>query len=561
MQNAELKWENMDLNYEGENKFASFFSSQGNIHTYPAKAVPEMVKDLIQKIRSENKINNVLDPFVGSGTTALEAKYIGLNFYGSDLNPLAVLLARTKSLTINHTAYIKKHLLEFVNKINTEYSDAKFVPLFKFKNIDFWFKPENIRELSFIRDEIKKDLDKAKSNRECYALILLTAFSSTIRKVSLTRNGEFKLYRMTNNSIEKHNLNAINVFSDVIKNLFDMLVEANINYRKDISCDIYLRNAKNIDYLKDNSISLVITSPPYGDSRSTVAYGQFSRLSIQWMSDLMLKYLKIPMVHEDCDELLLGGGKSDSSLQDASGFYSSLELSKLLSDIDSKIVAKQNEDDEVKLLLSKIAEKPISDLRINDITSNNLLYKLIFERIRLDIYRKISKKKNKLSDKQIKKIALEQSEKCLMEFSDVNNEKYSRRQKLVAEKLDKVQLTVNRNYESLSKRRTEVLLFFQDLYKVVLETDRVLENNGFQVWIVGHRTVLGNITVNMEGIIKDWFSNLGYNVIKSLNRKYSFKRMPHHINSTIERSEPINTMMNEYILVVQKRNPESNPIL
>ena len=28
---------------------------------------------------------------------------------------------------------------------------------------------------------------------------------------------------------------------------------------------------------------LVITSPPYGDSQTTVAYGQFSRLSSEWI--------------------------------------------------------------------------------------------------------------------------------------------------------------------------------------------------------------------------------------------------------------------------------------
>ncbi len=31
------------------------------------------------------------------------------------------------------------------------------------------------------------------------------------------------------------------------------------------------------------SVNLVVTSPPYGDSKTTVAYGQFSRLSLQWL--------------------------------------------------------------------------------------------------------------------------------------------------------------------------------------------------------------------------------------------------------------------------------------
>ena len=36
--------------------------------------------------------------------------------------------------------------------------------------------------------------------------------------------------------------------------------------------------------MPENSIDLVITSPPYGDSHTTVAYGQYSRLSSEWLS-------------------------------------------------------------------------------------------------------------------------------------------------------------------------------------------------------------------------------------------------------------------------------------
>jgi tRNA G10 N-methylase Trm11 len=35
--------------------------------------------------------------------------------------------------------------------------------------------------------------------------------------------------------------------------------------------------------IEDESVDLVITSPPYGDSKTTVAYEQFSKLSIRWL--------------------------------------------------------------------------------------------------------------------------------------------------------------------------------------------------------------------------------------------------------------------------------------
>ena len=50
------------------------------------------------------------------------------------------------------------------------------------------------------------------------------------------------------------------------------------------------------------SVDLVLTSPPYGDSRTTVAYGQFSRLSWQWINKDSNIY--------SLDDNLLGGKKN-----------------------------------------------------------------------------------------------------------------------------------------------------------------------------------------------------------------------------------------------------------
>lgn len=35
--------------------------------------------------------------------------------------------------------------------------------------------------------------------------------------------------------------------------------------------------------LEKDSVDFIVTSPPYGDSKTTVAYGQFSRLSSQFL--------------------------------------------------------------------------------------------------------------------------------------------------------------------------------------------------------------------------------------------------------------------------------------
>lgn len=547
------EWKEIDLDYVGENKITSFFSSEGSIHTYPAKAVPEMINSLLEKLIEKFNVKSVLDPFMGSGTVALEAKYLGLNFYGCDLNPLAILLARTKALTIHNTSYVKNKLICFCDSLINDYSDS-LVVMEEFDNIEYWFKEENIKQLSFIKKRIQTFLDKSKSNREVYALILLTAFSSTIRKSSLTRNGEFKLYRLPKSEIKRFHIDSIKTFRKNIGDLLDLLVVSNASYHGNVISEIKLNNAKNLSFVKNKDIDLIITSPPYGDSKSTVAYGQFSRLSLQWMKTMLSKYLLINCDYVNCDEYLLGGKKSNINIDN--GYYQSKTLSKLLKDMDKIINLEIKEKNKLKAIFSNIINIINNNLLndLSDICDNMEIYDLIYERVRLDNYKRVSSEKNELSDKKIKQIAKIQSNKFMKELIDGPIKLKYKRSCQLKRKLPLLVETLDRKIEALPKRKYEVDYFLKDLYSVVIESDKVLSKQGIQTWIVGHRTVLGKVVINLEGIIRDWFENLGYSVVTSLKRKYSFKRMPNHINSTISRKDKISTMMYEYILIVKKED-------
>ena len=71
---------------------------------------------------------------------------------------------------------------------------------------------------------------------------------------------------------------------------------------------IYDYNAQNLIGIPKNSFDLLVTSPPYGDSKTTVAYGQFSRLSLQWLD---FENIEEDKSHETniirIDSLLMGG--------------------------------------------------------------------------------------------------------------------------------------------------------------------------------------------------------------------------------------------------------------
>jgi len=382
------------------------------IHTYPAMMIPQIARRLIYLYGKEAK--TLLDPFMGSGTSLVEASLLPRikKAYGFDLNPLAYLISKVK------TTKIKTELLEEQLKLICEIEGKTESP--NFKNIEFWFKPEVIEKLSLIKSNIKKIENKDIKD------FFLVCLSETIRNVSNTRNGEFKLYRMQEDKLEKHNPNVLSEFQKIAKN--------NINGMRE-----YLKvrtetktipsNSSSMDNLplEDESIDIIVTSPPYGDSKTTVAYGQFSRLALQW-----LDYDDVASL----DNRLLGG--------------------------------KATKELEVKI--------------------NSPTLKIIINKIK----------------------------------------------------------------EIDEKRAREVLSFYEDFDKVIIQLSKVMAKNGYVCFVVGNRTVKG-INIPTDKIMSEMFMAHGkYRCVETHTRAIPNKRMPSLNSPTNEVGKKVTTMCNEFIFVLQK---------
>lgn len=70
------------------------------IYPYKGKFHPQMIRALLNII-GLNPGDTVLDPFIGSGTTALEAQLLGINCIGIDISPLCVIQSRVKVESID----------------------------------------------------------------------------------------------------------------------------------------------------------------------------------------------------------------------------------------------------------------------------------------------------------------------------------------------------------------------------------------------------------------------------------------------------------------------------
>ncbi|WP_028856972.1 DNA methyltransferase [Psychrilyobacter atlanticus] len=267
-----------------------------DIHKYPAKLVPGIVEKLLERYQTKG-MDTLFEPYVGSGTTLIEANIKGLNCIGTDLNPLARKISKVKTTYINIQELTKKiekfdhELIKVelnINNLIVEYP--------KVTNIKYWFKKRNIKQLV----PIKEWIDKIQ-NQDIKDLFEI-AFSETLREVSMTRNNEFKRYRIPKEDIEHYRKEAFFLMLGNLTQMRDKLEEYLKVSNKDSKINIYnFDTVQNIpeDILKENSVDIVITSPPYGDSQSTVAYGQFSRFANDWLG------------HENSEKIdaMLMGGK------------------------------------------------------------------------------------------------------------------------------------------------------------------------------------------------------------------------------------------------------------
>jgi DNA modification methylase len=313
------------------------------LHNYPAMMVCPISRNIIRLVKEIQPVNALLDPFAGSGTVLVEGMLSGIGIVaGNDINPLALLLTKVKTTAIENEPLNKeadelltrvkirrealKESLDSVDSYVIEtlgldvagkkgwgdeapkylqqfcYERGLDVTIPDFKNLGYWFRPRVILELSILKSEIEKIEDKDIRD------FIFIAMSESIRFVSNRRNGEFKMFRMPVAKVQKYNPDVYGEFEKILyRNIGKMqdfckaLEEADAH--PDVS--VFRNNTCTLEDVPNDTYDLIVTSPPYGDSRTTVAYGEYSRLSLQWINLFELTEKEIMGV----DRSLMGGKK------------------------------------------------------------------------------------------------------------------------------------------------------------------------------------------------------------------------------------------------------------
>ena len=291
----------------GENYSRNDFAR--SILNYPAMMVPSVQEPIIERLSEAlNKNVSLLDPFMGASNTLVTGMKYGMDVFGQDINPLSILLSQVKT-----NFYQKEELVDadqrVISCINSDSSDVIEV---SFTNINKWFTEDVQIDLSKIYRAIRRE-----PNLRIRKFFWVT-LAETIRLTSNDRTSTFKMHMRPIEEINARQVSVLKTFGSTskknIKNFVDyisVLVE-----KGHIKKGKYVKNAEvvwgdtNSGINTQKTFNLLVTSPPYGDNQTTVTYGQFSYLPLQWIpiedidTSIEMDYLKTAQA---IDNRSLGG--------------------------------------------------------------------------------------------------------------------------------------------------------------------------------------------------------------------------------------------------------------
>lgn len=222
-----------------------------NLYQYPARFSPHFARTVINNFSEPGEV--ILDPFMGSGTTLIEAMVAGRKCLGTDISPLATLIAKTKTTIyserelrrIEHWWYAIKESLSIYNSTSTD---------------SFWATNGYHRNVPWrIRKMVELILDAAtsefrgKTNNFLRCVLLSTAKAALEDHELYVKSAEFIL-------------------------LFESTLLSTIKQFRDLQIAVESQNAKNVSALMLDAkalkkehftkigaqkANLIITSPPY----------------------------------------------------------------------------------------------------------------------------------------------------------------------------------------------------------------------------------------------------------------------------------------------------------
>lgn len=204
-----------------------------------------------------------MDPFCGSGTTLVEAKLLGLNALGVDVNDLACLISKVKTTPLTSSDF-RAIDLALINIRSGRNTHCKDIYPANFNNREHWFQENVSQEITMLLNEIKR---VTSTNAVDFLKVVL---SSIVVRVSNQESDT--RYAAVNKNIE----------DGYTEKLFVKKAEDNVEkmrsfsaHAPDTKTSVYNADSRDLSFIPASTVDCVITSPPYANSYDYYLYHKF----------------------------------------------------------------------------------------------------------------------------------------------------------------------------------------------------------------------------------------------------------------------------------------------
>ena len=264
-------------------------------NVYPAKFIPQVPRFVIKKFDLKGEI--ILDPFAGSGTTAVESLITGNSNISNDINPITRFLVEVKTLKLTSQDYFS-----YVDRLNYHISsiskcNSRFTP--KWGNLDYWYPADILSALTKIWGYIH-NIDESESSIK-YILKASALYIS--RKYSYGEDESPKLFRSKQKAMKmkelttKFNKHGENLLRQELfrkaKDYLERIIQFNskmkTEYKKVDSLDsnkgqflmVLDKSLEELEQkLRGETVDCIITSPPYIYAQE---YFRSTKIDMYWL--------------------------------------------------------------------------------------------------------------------------------------------------------------------------------------------------------------------------------------------------------------------------------------
>ncbi len=320
------------------------FNSQTGRHGWLRLTPAYSVKIVEELVATHSEAKRILDPFCGTGTTALCAAYHGHEGVTTDINPFLVWLARSKtahygSTTIEMTRNACAQVLDLVAGRLVEPATAP--PIF---NIERWWPRDALEFLCLLRAAIDY---VTPGDGKVYDLLRIAFCRTLIRLSNAAFNHQSMSFKDDKPPKSLFPLDKAAVFADDVRFVLNGAWDNPTG-----SASVFLADSRELRDTLSGPFDLVVTSPPYVNRMS---YIRELRPYMYWLG-----FLENGRQAGELDWKAIGGtwGIATSRLADWE-IPESLFESPLLNDCLRKIA---HADNRSGVLLAKYVAKYFHDI-------------------------------------------------------------------------------------------------------------------------------------------------------------------------------------------------------